>query len=169
MDLRAYVVKGPEMRQLVLQTGAPVLSDNGICCIDKSEKMNESTRSVLHKVMELPSLSIICQLNTHACILAAANPVESQWNPKETAIENVQLLPRFLSRFDLIFLVLDLQNEASARRLAHHLVALYCQNEEQGEEEFTDRAVLRDYTAMLMAQSWLGWGWKPATLSLRLM
>ena len=43
--------------------------------------------------------------------------------------------------------MLDPQDEAYDRRLAHHLVALYYQSEEQIEEEFLDMAVLKDYIA----------------------
>lgn len=47
----------------------------------------------------------------------------------------------------MIFLMLDPQDEAYDRRLAHHLVSLYYQSEEQAQEEGMDMAVLRDYIA----------------------
>ena len=74
--------------------------------------MDDNTRVILHEAMEQQTVSvakagIICSLNARTAILAAANPVHSRYDPKLSVVDNVKLPPTLLSRFDLIFLVLD--------------------------------------------------------------
>jgi DNA replication licensing factor MCM4 len=92
--------------------------------------MDDSTRVILHEAMEQQTVSvakagIICTLNARTAILAAANPVNSKYDPKLSVVDNIKLPPTLLSRFDLIYLVLDRQNDAHDRRLANHIVSLY--------------------------------------------
>ena len=75
--------------------------------------------------MSVAKAGIICTLNARTAILAAANPVHSKYDPKLSVVENIQLPPTLLSRFDLIYLILDKATEASDRRLANHIVSLY--------------------------------------------
>ncbi|GMR54041.1 hypothetical protein PMAYCL1PPCAC_24236, partial [Pristionchus mayeri] len=156
VGLTASVSRDPDTKQLVLQTGALVLADKGVCCIDEFDKMSESARSVLHEVMEQQTLSIakagiICQLNARASLLAAANPVDSKWNTSKTIVENMDLPHTLLSRFDLIFLLVDPHDEDNDRRLANHLVSLYYQTNAERAEEDLDMALLRDYIAYAKA------------------
>ena len=98
--------------------------------------MDDTTRSVLHEAMEQQTISvakagIICTLNARTSILAAANPVNSRYDPNLSVMQNLQLPPTLLSRFDLIYLILDKPTQDSDRKLATHLISLYTEHPEE--------------------------------------
>lgn len=63
--------------------------------------------------------------------MAAANPINSRYDPKLPIPANIDLPPTLISRFDLLYLVLDKVDELSDRRLAKHLVSLYLEDKPQ--------------------------------------
>lgn len=109
VGLTASVVSDRNERRL--EAGAMVLADNSIICIDEFDKISYADLVVLHEVMEQQSISINkagihVTLNARTAVLAAANPIFG--NFVDDALEKqIKISESLLSRFDLIFLVVD--------------------------------------------------------------
>ena len=67
-------------------------------------------------------------MNARTSILAAANPIGSRYDRNQSLPRNLDLPPTLISRFDLLYLILDRVDEVSDRRLAEHLVGLYLED-----------------------------------------
>lgn len=133
VGLTASIQKDPLTDELVLEGGALVLADKGICAIDEFDKMDESDRTAIYEVMEQQTISIAkasitTSLNARTSILAAANPLFGRYNDQKSLNENINLPAALLSRFDVLFLLLDRPSIDDDMRLAEHVTHVHTHN-----------------------------------------
>ena len=110
-----------------LEAGALVLADKGIAAVDEIDKMRKEDRDALHEAMEQQTVSvakagIMARLNSRCGLLAAANPKYGRFDKYTPIAEQINMPPTLLSRFDLIFTMMDRPNEETDTKTAEHII-----------------------------------------------
>eukprot|EP00002_Diphylleia_rotans_P024947 TRINITY_DN4927_c0_g1_i6.p1 TRINITY_DN4927_c0_g1~~TRINITY_DN4927_c0_g1_i6.p1 ORF type:complete len:712 (-),score=116.81 TRINITY_DN4927_c0_g1_i6:41-2176(-) len=127
--LTVTVLKDPISGDFALEAGALVLGDQGCCCIDEFDKMG-SEHPALLEAMEQQSVSvakagIVCNLLSRTAIIAAANPCGGHYDRSKTVHENLRMGSAILSRFDIVFILLDKPDTERDEMLSDHVMALH--------------------------------------------
>ncbi len=113
-----------------LEAGAMVLADRGLLCVDEIDKMDKNDQSSMHEGMEQQSISvakagITATLQSRCSVLGAANPKNGRFDENEPASTQINFPPALMSRFDVIFVLLDKPDAGRDGKLASHLLNVH--------------------------------------------
>lgn len=123
------MVKRPD-GTMMAQPGILPLCNNGVALIDEFDKMDEKDRSGMHEAMEQQSVSIAkagtsLTLPAQTTVIAAANPKFGKWKLEMSIMENADLPPALMSRFDVKFRILDTPNEMMDNKKSAHVLSKF--------------------------------------------
>lgn len=80
------------------------------------------------QTISIAKAGIICQLKCRVGIVASANPLNGCYNKNKSFMENTKISNAILSRFDLIFLMVDKPDPDRDKKLTEHIMNLHNAN-----------------------------------------
>jgi len=80
---------------------------------------------VLHNTVSIAKAGITATLKTRCSLLAAANPKSGRFDPHEMIATQINMPPTLLSRFDLIFPMMDTPSAELDERIARHILSVH--------------------------------------------
>ncbi len=95
---------------------------------------------ILHNSISIAKANIQATLRAETTVLAAANPKFGRFAPYDPVAKQIDLPPTLISRFDLIFPIKDLPNEARDASMAEFILKLH-QNKEAAQGDYNTRTI----------------------------
>jgi replicative DNA helicase Mcm len=135
-----------------LKAGALVLASGGTAQVDEFDKIEDEDRAAMHEAMETQTISvakagIVAKFRTKTAILAAANPKYGRFDQTKNLADQFNIPPTLLSRFDLIFPIVDVLDEEKDGKLAEHILSTHMGKDTSPDEVLLDKDLLRKYIA----------------------
>jgi len=130
----------------VVEAGTLILADKGVALIDEIDKMGKEDRKHFLEAMENQTITVAkaginMTLPARCTILAGANPKYGRFDKYAPIVEQINLEPQLLSRFDLIFTLVDEPDERKDEELAKHIL----EEEEEAKSAEIEPDLLRKW------------------------